>query len=763
MNIRLGAISIVGAFAFTTGPGLERALGDEAPTDGLEPIVVTAARSAQKVTEVPMSVQAISGDQLVESGIHDLTSLQFSVPGYLPSSNSGYTQIFIRGVGNNIYAGADPSVATYIDDVPRIYGSLVDRLVDVDRIEILKGAQGGLYGRNATGGVVNIITHQPSTDGVQGSGTLSYGEHDTLRVGGYVNLPVTTGVAVLLSAERDQHHPYVQNISRNPTPYTADMFPGGTAIGSGAATASVLNSSIRPPDGVDNQNFWSASAKVLIKPVDNFKITIEGDYSKKDDSDGGQLFLQTPAYNQAVLQGTLSAFLGGNPQLPPGFIAGYAGKFTTSQSSLPRIYLKDTGTSLTAVWGAPEIDVTSISAYRKQSTFFSQEVAADTVPVYDADVGNEKRFFYQELRAVSTGRGPFHWLGGATYLDNTYHTSTITDIIQPIYSTDPILVKTDIQNESVYGQLAYDITDHVTTTVSGRYIHEKNDTSFTAPVISDAEIVASRFLPSVTVSYRLQEGTVYARWARGFKAGGVNPIAAPSAFPDPQSGSQFRPEQVDTYEIGYRQSLWGDRIETTSALFYNNYQGLQLNWHALPQFQAQIIQAIINAGSARSWGVEQSIQWRIAHPLIVGINAGYLNARYKDFELENSPVLESFDLSGSRMLNSPQLQLGFTADLDVPLNDRFHLVGGAMQSYVSEVIFSKAANAALADAAQPGYWLTNLRLGLRTSDGRYELAGYCNNVFDRAYITYGESAAGTGNKSNWGNPRIAGAELRVNF
>ena len=152
--LALAAISVP-AFAQSTA-----ADDNSNPND----IIVTAQRTSQKLMDVPLAIVAQSSEQLQNNGIKQITDLQFTTPGYNVSDSNGYTQVFIRGVGNAIFVGADPSVATFIDDVPRIYGSMVNNFVDVDRVEVLKGAQGGLYGRNATGGVINIITKQPSTD-----------------------------------------------------------------------------------------------------------------------------------------------------------------------------------------------------------------------------------------------------------------------------------------------------------------------------------------------------------------------------------------------------------------------------------------------------------------------------------------------------------------------------------------------------------------------------------------------------------------------
>jgi iron complex outermembrane receptor protein len=763
-------VHLLAASLLTLPTLIAPALAQQAPppaagqSDALEEIVVTAQRREESVMQVSDSVQAFSGNQLQQAGITQLTDLQYITPGYLPTEGSGYTQIFIRGVGNSIYVGADPSVATYIDDVPRIYGTMVNNLIDVERIEVLKGAQGGLYGRNATGGVVNIVTRQPDTETFAANGLIDYGDYNTFRGAGYLNIPLAPMVALSMSVERDSHNDYIRNVSLNRNPYTAAMFPGGSVLGTGADTAAFFNSGVNPPEGYADGSFTASDAKLLIKFSDTFKLTIAGDDSIKTDSDGGQLYQTSPANNQATLTGLIDAFTGANAQLPPGFLVGSGGKFTVSAGLPAIVNLIDNGISATAVWNAPGVDLTSISAYRHQFSNFFQELGADTVPLESVSVRNFKKFLYEELRAVSTDSGPFHFLGGATFLHNDFTGNTQAFVLNPLYTAPLTHVNTYVKDESVYAQVGYDFTDKLNLTVSGRYIHETNETGFEEPVASTASTSESKGLPSATLSYAIDHGTVYARYARGFKAGGVNPVASPSVFPNPNEGSVFGPEQVDTYEVGYRQALLGGKMQFTTAAFYNKYKDLQVSAHAQAAYESEIVLAIVNAESARTWGFEETLQMRVAPPLTLGLNAGYLNAQYQNFSIENNPVLADFNLNHTTMINAPKWQIGALASLDQPLNGQLHLIGTYLESYTGAVNYGPSGNPGILPVPEGwAYWLANLRIGVGAADNRWTAQFFANNLFNRSYITDGQSAAATGDQLIWGYPRIMGGEVTFKF
>lgn len=743
--------------------------GDEARDSDV--IIVTAQRREQDVLEVPLAIQALSGDDLQQSGIKQISDLTFTTPGYNVSDSNGYTQIFIRGVGNAIFVGADPSVATFIDDVPRIYGSMVNNFVNVERVEVLKGAQGGLYGRNATGGVVNIITRQPSTEDLSANFRLTVAEHETVQAAGYINVPLGDRAAVSISAERRVADPYIKNIAPD-NPYTAAMFPfGAYRFGAGGAivplspseAADFFNSGVHTPN-VSNQDFWAIDGKILLKPTDNLKITLAGDYSNKDDSQGNSQFNVTPAYTQAnALLGSFANF--GIPvNIPDGFVIGNPRKFTVAAGNPGFVRLEDYGFSGTAVLSLENFDLTSITAYRNQHTEFLEDLQAADVPITAAFVNNHKHFYYQELRVASALPGPFQIIAGATYLDSFFKGATDVDILTPLASFPVARAITKVKNWSAYAQASYDFTEKLTATVSGRYIHEKNDSYFP---LSDTPISSTekKFLPSATLSYKLDTGNIYARWARGFKSGGVNPVADPNAFQGHlDEGSVFKGETVDTYEAGIRTALFDRSLQFTASAFYNDYKNLHVAGHARAQYAATVILSIINAGTARTYGAEAGVTWHAIEPLTIGVNAGYLNAKYKSFKLENAVILDDFDHSGERMNNAPKFQANFTIDFDQPISDGLRLVASGLLTHSSSVLWQFSGDpGVIPDATEDGYWLANARIGVKTADDHLGIVLFANNLFDTPYTTFGNSGGGTATQLNWGNPRIVGVELTGSF
>lgn len=725
----------------------------------LEEIIVTAERRSQNLLSVANSVSAISGEQLTNSGIQALADLQFTTPGYTPSNGFGFTQIYVRGIGNNIYLGADPAVATYIDGVPRIYGTMENNFVNLERVEVLKGAQGGLYGRNATGGVVNIITRQPDQETAM-HGRVSYGSDDTFEASAYFNLPISESVAWNLAVARLSHDPYIENLAQ-PNPYSAANFPNGSYLGTPQETADFFNSAVEIPDGMQNQNFWAVDSKLRVEIGDDLTVTLAGDYNRKKDSNGTGVINKTPEVLRATASYVMSLY-GIDANFPAGF-------FPTSDKDFAGFYglgdpesnLTDYGGSATGVLNLSKADLTFIGAYRRNDTTYIADGAYNSPPFIPEEVRHDKKYWYGEVRLTSTDAGRLQFVGGATYLDTKFDGSTVIAYFAPLPAPAANTVTQAIENWSVYAQAGYDFTDTVNLTTSARYIHETNKASFTTPPVSNDSLSLHAFLPSATLSYKLpRNGVAYARWARGWKAGGMNLVDRPSLFPT-DYGKQFDPEEVDTYEIGYRQPLFGGSVQLTSAIFYNDYKNLQTatTGNAL---NPGIVLAIVNAGKAETYGAEASLLWRTTPSLTLGASVGYLEAEYVSFRNQDGSVLNTFDFSGKQMIMAPKWQHALTTDLDKPITSNFRLIGSALVSYSAKTVFYLSAVSDVADPSQGSYWLANLKLGLRTHDDKYEFAVFGRNITDQVYYTTGNTGP-LGNTFVYGNPRVVGGEFSVRF
>mgnify|MGYP001765944540 CR=1 FL=1 len=762
------------ALPLAAPPALAQDGAQEERQGGVGEIVVTAQRQAQSVLEVPLSIQAMSGDQLANAGIRQLSDMQFTTPGLTPSNSSGYNQMFIRGVGNSIFVGADPSVATFIDDVPRVFGTLVNNFVDVERVEVIKGAPGALYGRNATGGAVNIITRQPSTDAFSGKLRMAYGMKKTFQASAFLNVPLGENAAWTIAGERRSHDPYIKNVRRDPAPYTAAMFPGGSFLGTAAQTAAVMNSGISTRKGYSDENFSAVSTKLKFEASDNFKITFAGDWSKKNDDNGNGFYNVDPLWPVGSLAFFMNSYIGSSttPALLAPLAVTRKGKFTTAQAGVGHVKLRDWGVSATAVLSLPGLDLTSISAYRKNKSGFLTELGFTPFNFLAASVDLKKSTTYQELRAVSTGDGPFSYIVGASYLRATLEGGMKTNLLFPVPYLQGLPAGQGgyvVKNWSAYAQGSYDFTENVNLMLSGRYIHEKNNAhSFNAALGRDDLVgkTEKKFLPAATLSYKLDGGgNLYARWARGFKAGGIVPVTPISVFPDPETqGGIFKGESIDTYEAGIRTPLMDRNLQLTAAVFYNDYKDVQFAAHARLAYQALVSIAVVNAGSARTYGAEIGLVAKVAEPLTLNASAAYLNAKYKRLSIANNPVLEDFNLNGTRMLNSPKWQFAFGADLDQPMDDGWRMIGNVTGAYTTKTLWQQSGlPGVLPDVYGPKYLLVNARMGARSADESWEFAIYAKNVFNKEYTTFGGSTAAYGNIFGYGDPRIVGAEVSYKF
>lgn len=712
---------------------------EQSASSGVQEIIVTAQRRSQTLTKVPLSIAAATGEQLASSGIESISDVKFSTPGFISQSGTGYTQIYIRGIGNGVFVGADPSVATFVDDVPRVYGSMVEDLINVERVEILKGAQGGLYGRNASGGVVNIYTRQPS-DEFSVKARVTGANRETVQASAYANVPLSDRAAWNVVATRNSHGPYRKNVAFD-SPYT------------GADAAKGFNTLAKPGE-LNNQDVWSFDSKLRVDLADNFKVTLAGDYS--DDSDaGGNGWLNTTPERTYGTYRFLAGLLG--LQNPVGPWPTLTVKQNKSYGSIPnKSWTEDYGVSAKGELGLESVDLLSITAYRWNNSQFQGDIGAGPVPIAGFSTNFQRQYFYQELRAVSDSGGGFEWLGGASYFEDKIDAS-ITGITLGLPGR-PTVSKTKTKNWSVYGQVSYDFTERLTLSGSLRYANEKKSVSFPAPNPITNTSSVDKFIPAATLSYDVNNGTVYARYALGFKTGGPNPLVRPDRIPGETTGLILAPETVDTFEIGYRDILFDGKVQFTSAIFYNEYKGIHVTTSGAGAQNSDISNALINLGEARTYGVEAAIVWSASDVLTLSANLGYLNAKYKKAVFPGNAFLLPLNASGRQLILAPEWQGGAQASFEQPISDDFKVSANLLYSYISSHVFRTDESA----TAQKGYSLVNARLGLAKIDDTIGIYAFANNLFDERHIIFGTTNA-VGEQITPGSPRIFGLTLEVNY
>lgn len=752
---------------------------------GLEEVIVTAQRRSQSVLEVPVSITAFTGKALEDTGIESLTDLKFTTPGYLTSTGSGYVQVYMRGIGNRVQIGADPSVTTFVDDTPRVYSSLVDDFSTVERVEVLKGAQGGLYGRNATAGVINIVTRKPDTQELAGEAKLSYGTKETANGSLYVNVPISDTMAMNFNVSRREHGDYLENKAID-KPYSkyAELSEEEAAgfgdtgqhefLSGNPEIVQILDAPSHAGDMADRE-YTYADGKLRYQG-ERLQLVLAADWSETEDTMGTTWKSVDFNRTYATYGALMNSFGFGDAQLPIDYLypsgSNKYGEFEAASSINAHNKIEDYGGSVTIDYEFDAFTLTSISSLRWNNSDFLNDVTGSAVPNAGFSAKFDRENFYQEIRAVSASDGNFRWLGGITYfdeeIDNYVQSILLGNGLRPTTNT------TGTEGYSYYLQGEYDLTDKLTGILSGRYIDESKYADFpasvvavydpTADTVTNGVPVASasyafdttKFLPAATLSYALDSGgTVYARWARGMKTGGANPMVHPAQTLFELNG--LEPEEVDTYEIGWRTNLMDGEAQFTSAVFYNDYQDLQV----IKSGYTGLAGVYFNAGEAETYGAEAALTWQIAPYLTVSGNVGYLEAEYTDFQSEGIPDLKvaPFDVSGNRMILAPEWQGSLVADFEMPIGSNLDAVATVLYSYISE-FYTDDRN--IEDTSQDAYSVVNLRFGARTSDGQYGAYVSVKNLFEEEYITWG-SAAPSAYSVQTGNPRIVTAELEVKF
>jgi iron complex outermembrane receptor protein len=679
-------------------------------------IVVTAQHRTERLNDVPIAITVQSAAQLERAGVTNIRDLTTVTPGLRLSGVGANALPAIRGIhSEQVDPGNDANVAVYLDNVYQSnpLANNMD-LPDIDRVEVLKGPQGTLFGRNATGGAIRIFTRSPSFVPT-GMLDASFGNLNAVSAKGFASGPLLgEKLAGSLSAFYMRRDGFTDDIVKHHT-------QGG-----------VESTAVR--------------AKLLAKPTDDIDVTWIGGYSYRHDGDA---VLYQP------LNGNTTARL-----FPGAVIPTEPRTVSTNPGRTPSVNALTYSTSLNVEWRTEVGTVTSTSAYTHFRTDYDTDADATNLDLIDYPIWIKQRDLSQELIFSSNKYGMAQLVAGAFYYngDGRYDPLILSgSLLSPtLYGW----LRQKSQAWATFGELTLTPIESVNIILGARYSEEKRQASGsyflsptrpdTLPELGDAKF--SAFTPRASIRYTLpSDDNIYFTYSRGFKSGGFN-LSGLATTP-------FQPEKVDAYEIGLKTSP--KRIFTANlSAFYYKYKNQQV------LAAVNNLNVTSNAASSDIKGVDAEIATNPLEGLTVSVGASYLDAHFDKYPgaVFNVPIPNCLcgnattigDLSGGQEPFSPKFTLGVTGAYHKAVE------GGDVNAsinvyHTTEFFFDPNAR-----VGQPAYTTLNARIGFKIEGTNLEIYAYGRNLTDSLHIET-TFISNLGDGVTYAEPRTVGFGAKYEF
>ena len=791
----------------TAQPNNNAQTQNEAAAASDQQIVVTARRRNEILLNVPVAVTAYSGEQLDRQGALDITDVADTTPNVnlevSRGTNSTLTA-FIRGVGQqDPVAGFEQGVGIYLDDVylNRPQGAVLD-IYDVERIEVLRGPQGTLYGRNTIGGAIKYVTRRLDSDAPHVRARANLGTYKQADFVASFSVPATSSLRFGGSFARLSRGGFGKNLTTGKENY--------------------------------NKDIWAVRGTAEFEPADRMFFRLSGDWTWDHSN---------PRGGHRLIPSLCAAVLCGHAVIPV-----LSDEFDTQGGlSDPKQRVEGGGIALHGEIGLADwLTFRTITAYRKSHS--ATPIDFDALPTVDVDVPAKyhDHQFSQELQLVAE-RGPLHGVMGFYYLDaNAFNVFDVR-----LYATGPLIGlpgltaatrgNVDTKTWAGFFDLTYDLTPQWSFSMGWRYTRDHRHATvvranlraggspelggsppFDATGIQvgaltsnfDGERTDKKMTPRLSLSFKpTPDHNIYVSYSQGFKGGGFDPRGLTTAAPDLNGNGirepneifdymAFDPETVSSYEAGWKASLFDRRFQFALAVFRADYQDVQIPGSAgavingVPTF----VGVTTNAAKARFSGVELETNWRVARDMAIAGDRlslagtlGYLDAKFLKYTtivgfdpVTGLPLARpiEFDVADFRKIqNTPKWTLSGTLDYDVPVaSGRLNL--NSTVSYRSK---SQQFELAIPGLDQKGFALWDANIVWRSNGGRYEFGVHAKNLLNKRYIVSGYNflrqnpftgqfinAAGAPALSSalglegvltgfYGDPRRVWASLGVNF
>ena len=725
------------ALYWTIGPVAAQSAG------GLEEVTVTARRFEESLQEAPVAVSAFGQDALEARSITNLEDIGRYVPNmqFFPNGIAGGSsgQPFIRGVGQfDFMITTDPGVAIYLDGVylARSLGNLLD-LVDVERIEVLRGPQGTLYGKNTIGGAINVVSRRPGNE-TELFGEVRVGDYDRIDARASVSLPVIEDrLAIRLAAS-----------TKNADGYGERLLTG---------------------EDMGDDDSTAFQAVVDWQPTEALDVTLAFD---RTDVDQAFAVSHTEEINPAApLQGLYNAL-----------VAPYDSRYITDdpyQSNATGLNSNEQdiwGASLTLSWQLGDLTLKSITGYRDQQQTFGTDPDGSPETIVDELDTTDQNQFSEELQLSGTSFGDkLRWVTGLYYFeedaDGLMNVTLLPGIFAALESlpgpfvplapgvtcppppdvplpcaggagnplntifdlTRIITLEQQTESFAAYAQASYQLTDPLSVTVGLRYTKEDKDfsTSLYLPTSqiflippTDRSDSWSDVSPRLGVEYHVSDDVLlYASASKGFKSGGFNGRGS-----NANEVNAYEPEELWSYEVGIKSEWWERRVRLNAAAFFNDYEDLQFTTQTVAPDGTQVV-LVGNAAKAEISGVEVELAAAPTDALNIGVTVGYLDSKYT--EIDDSVQTITLD---SELIGAPEWTASASADFTVPLAEWAEIVVRSDYTYRSKTYFDAANTESV---SQDGYGLWNAALTLQSPTQRWALTAGVLNVADEEYRVTG--------------------------
>lgn len=686
---------------------------------GLDDIVVTAQKREESLQKTPISVAAFTAANLEARGIANLTDLKAQVPNLqlTPHPNSATTSlVFIRGVGNlDDQITQDPSVAVYADGVyiGRSQG-LINEVAELERIEVLRGPQGSLYGRNATGGAINFISSPPELGAFEASQSLAIGNYDQFRARTRLNIPVGDALAVELGYVHSQKDGYVRN------------------RGTGVARF-----------GDQRRDAYRAAVRWAPSDVIDVRYT----YDRSDIGD-------TPQY-----------------VVPVAFYPAFAERPSESSSAVAGLMRNDVlaqGHNLTASWEvADTLTLKSVTGYRKLANFSNQNYLAGALgpfALFTNRFQDRQKQFSEELQLIGSGLGDqLDYVLGLYYFDESARTRAITETAARDVTDRAITA--DNRAYAAFGQATYspDAFDRrLHMTLGLRWSRDERQASMQDRITRANGAVTvlpegrgdnsfENLSPTAILAYDLTDRiNAYAKVSRGYKSGGYNVRASTTQ----RFNEGFGPETLTSYEVGLRSDLLDQRLRINATLFHADYKDIQLSIQSDPSNPTR--SDVLNAGKARIQGFELDVAAKPSNAITFTLSYGYTDAQYRRIEGPGGQDLAALYV----FTNIPRHSLNLGADYVLPETPIGTLTASLNYSFQDKIYTSSNDPRYII----PDYALLNARLTLTeipVGAGDLRLSVWGKNLTDKKYYSF-HSNSGLPS-AIFGDPRSYGLEVSFAF